>query len=297
MSSIISQLARITCRIQVEFDGGHSSVGTGFFIGFDRQSSGGGILVLVTNRHVVQGGKLARIVLTAVDRTSRVQHREIVIADLQSQCVYHPDPSIDLACLAVGGIWNALEAEGLTCQHVALGLNTIPSEEASIGDVEEILMVGYPSGLFDQTNNRPVVRRGITATAYSFDYGGEPNFLIDAAVFPGSSGSPVVIANHGAFSQGGTLVMGSRFHLLGVTFAVHQFSANGEVKAVPIPAHANSLATTQIPMNLGYCVKSRMLISLIEAVRNAAQAQYALQKAPPGLSPFGPSPFGGYLIR
>src|SRR5437763_136516 len=41
---------------------------------------------------------------------------------------------------------------------------------------------------------------GVTANPLQADYDGRPVFLIDASVFPGSSGSPVVICNQGGFA-------------------------------------------------------------------------------------------------
>lgn len=52
-------------------------------------------------------------------------------------------------------------------------------------------MVGYPDGIWDEFNNQPIVRRGITATHPKNDFNGKGEFLIDAVCFPGSSGSPV----------------------------------------------------------------------------------------------------------
>jgi len=54
-------------------------------------------------------------------------------------------------------------------------------------------MVGYPIGLWDEKNNYPIFRKGITATHPANDYNGKSEFMIDAACFPGSSGSPVYI--------------------------------------------------------------------------------------------------------
>ena len=82
--------------------------------------------------------------------------------------------------------------------------NLAPNEETvlDIGLVEEILFVGYPSGISDQFHNLPVARRGITATPASVDYEGRPVFLIDASVYPGSSGSPVFIYNTDGWTNG-----------------------------------------------------------------------------------------------
>ena len=66
---------------------------------------------------------------------------------------------------------------------------------AKLNAVEEIMMIGYPNGLWDAKNNLPIVRRGITGTPAFVDYNDKPEFVIDAACFPGSSGSPVFIVN------------------------------------------------------------------------------------------------------
>lgn len=79
----------------------------------------------------------------------------------------------------------------------------LAEKDIKIGD--EILVIGYPSGLKHRTTNFPLVRSGIIATRIGEeleDYKKEEDgtfrkrtfrgFLIDGAVIPGSSGSPVV---------------------------------------------------------------------------------------------------------
>ena len=67
--------------------------------------------------------------------------------------------------------------------------------------VEDIVMIGYPIGLIDEVNNKPVVRKGITATDIRLDYNGRKEFLIDAACFHGSSGSPVFLRKMGPIKR------------------------------------------------------------------------------------------------
>lgn len=61
--------------------------------------------------------------------------------------------------------------------------------------IEDILIIGYPLGQHDKFNYTPIYRKGITATDPNLDYNNQPQFLIDCACFPGSSGSPVFIYN------------------------------------------------------------------------------------------------------
>ena len=66
----------------------------------------------------------------------------------------------------------------------------------------------------------PIVRKGITATSLQLDFNNEPKFLIDAAIYGGSSGSPVYIFNQGSYSPAnGGLVAGTRLKLIGIVYA------------------------------------------------------------------------------
>ena len=56
--------------------------------------------------------------------------------------------------------------------------------------------------MYDQVNLIPITRTGMTATPLQLDYDGRPSFLIDASVFPGSSGSPVFVYKSGKLGAG-----------------------------------------------------------------------------------------------
>lgn len=60
--------------------------------------------------------------------------------------------------------------------------------------MESVEFIGYPEGLYDSVNCLPIARRGMMATLGYIDYEGKPEFLIDATVLTGSSGSPVFMA-------------------------------------------------------------------------------------------------------
>lgn len=126
-------------------------------------------------------------------------------------------------------------------------------------------MVGHPNSLWDATNNLPIVRKGITATNYNVDYNGEKKFLVDMAVFPGSSGSPVFIFNKGAYTKkDGEVYLGSRFLFLGIVAEVFIKSLKGEIKVVPVPTANVKLETvTDIPINLGIVIKAEKLLDFI----------------------------------
>src|SRR5690606_32118899 len=101
--------------------------------------------------------------------------------------------------------------------------------------LEDIIMIGYPNGIWDSVNNLPIMRRGITATHPKMDFNGKPEFMIDAACFPGSSGSPIILLNEGSYRTQDSIVMGSRVKLLGVLYAGPVSTVTGNIQVVNIP--------------------------------------------------------------
>jgi hypothetical protein len=140
----------------------------------------------------------------------------------------------------------------------------IPSENGfrDLTPLEDTLIVGYPNAISDTTNNIPVFRRGITATPAYLDFKGRKEFLIDASIFPGSSGSPVFLFNQGTWVKrsGETVAGGYRILLLGVVYAVALHTATGEIVLAPAPTQARPSVASQIPNNLGVCVRSSRIL-------------------------------------
>jgi hypothetical protein len=118
----------------------------------------------------------------------------------------HPTPDVDVLAIDVTALINsnpALENKGADYSFFALP-EVLKREEITEG--EEVLVIGYPLGLYHSRTHSPLVRQGIIATRIGERINirirqpsGEsrrveiPGFLIDAAIVPGSSGSPVVL--------------------------------------------------------------------------------------------------------
>jgi hypothetical protein len=114
--------------------------------------------------------------------------------------------------------------------------------------------------------------KGITATHPKLRLNGKPEFLIDAACFPGSSGSPVLLANIGSYvSPDGALNAGTRVALLGTLYAGPRHTTEGDVVVVDVQTDTKQIAVGHIPNNLGYVIQASELLVLEEAVRKAFQ--------------------------
>ncbi|MEJ7683095.1 MAG: hypothetical protein WKG06_35620 [Segetibacter sp.] len=118
-----------------------------------------------------------------------------------------------------------------------------------------------PNGIWDKSNNIPVIRQGITASHPKLKYNSKSEILIDCACFPGSSGSPVLIYNQGGHTtKEGDFDMKGRLILLGILYAGPQYQADGRVIILPISTSTSLLSLTNIPINLGYIIKSKKVL-------------------------------------
>ena len=148
--------------------------------------------------------------------------------------------------------------------------SNIPTREQvkNFDAIEDILFIGYPTGIYDRYNNSPIARKGITATPIALDYEGKYQFLIDASIFPGSSGSPVfhIFQND---HQSGSLetVPGEpiQVFLLGIIAEGYVFGKVTATCAVPPPV---PVITSRQMIDLGIVIKSSEIIKLINDRKN-----------------------------
>ena len=285
----ISQLVHSTVRILCSDASGRESSGSGYIYLFCERE-GQAVPCIVTNKHVVREAIRGTFNLTLKKSDGSAdlgRHDPITVDDIRTICIDHPDPSIDLVAFPIGQILNAASKNGKDYFFVPLGQALLPTRELleSLSPMEEIVMIGYPNGIWDEIHNLPIIRRGITATHPKLDLNGKTEFLIDAACFPGSSGSPVFLANIGSYTDGhGGLSIGTRIFLLGTLYAGPQHTTTGEVVVVNVPTDTKTLAIGTIPNNLGYVIRSSALSALENRVLAVTQPPSSRNSSCPCLS-------------
>lgn len=262
--SISEQLAYSTIRISTD-----TGTGTGFFYKFSEKESGFHVPAIVTNKHVVAGAKQGQFLLTLADENGEPQdstHFTCSFDKFEERWIPHPDADIDLCAMPIAPILKELEKQNKKAFFIPIDKTLIPTTQ-ELKDyklVEDILMVGYPNGLWDEVNNMPLFRKGITSSHPHLDWNGKKEMLIDAACFPGSSGSPVFLFNEGGYvdKKGNTNLGGTRIKLLGVLYAGPQHTASGEIQIVNVPTSNKPMAITGIPNNIGIVIKTEKLTDL-----------------------------------
>ncbi|WP_219722193.1 S1 family peptidase [Xanthomonas arboricola] len=251
--------------------------GSGFFFNF-LEENGRYVPAIVTNKHVISGARSGVLHLTKVDDQGDPlirDHVRISIEKFEANWLHHPDERVDLCVMPIARLLSEMEQSGHHFFFRALDASLIPSQDEldDLGALEDVVMLGYPNGIWDHVNNMPIIRRGVTATHPNLDYEGRREFMIDAACFPGSSGSPVLLYNDGPWlRRDGNVVMGGlRIRLLGLLYAGPQHTASGDIEIINVPTQQRAVAISRIPNNLGLIIKSSRILEMEDVLRNFLQ--------------------------
>jgi hypothetical protein len=241
--------------------------GTGFFFEFDYGAFT--VPVIVTNRHVVSNSKDGWFYLKIVDSNRLVPKKidTVKLDQFSKRWIYHPDTAVDLAIYPIARYLNKINSDPkspIKILYTPYREKDLPAD--SIYDlmlpIEDIYMIGYPFGLRDKANDLPIVRKGITATPFYIDYNGAKEFLCDVPVYPGSSGSPIVLYNAWQYTdRKGRAYVNGRVTLLGINYATYTRDFKGKVLPNPSFNIEDSISVeTAIPYNIAIVIKSSKLL-------------------------------------
>ncbi len=149
---------------------------------------------LVTNRHVFEGAEAAVVRFNpAADGPARVYDLALKAPDGTMAWISHPNKNIDVAVVGINV--NLLKEHQIRFaffnedNHV---LSRAQARDAELSEGDGVFVLGFPLGLVGGERNYVIVRSGVLARIRDALAGAAPDFLVDASIFPGNSGGPVV---------------------------------------------------------------------------------------------------------
>lgn len=173
-------------------------VGTGTLVGrlFGQDLSGQNRyhIFLITNRHVLNRLETLVIRFNPRDR-SPARDFDVPLVDTGGNSLWkgHPDEDVDLAALGMDA--DFLIREGVRYDFFQMdrhGLDLAQMRESGVAEGDAVFTLGFPMGIVDGDRLYVIARSGILARLRDTLEGLRKDFLIDAFIFPGNSGGPVL---------------------------------------------------------------------------------------------------------
>jgi S1-C subfamily serine protease len=171
-------------------------VGTGFLYLHVESRTGNtatGKSYLVTNKHVVEGFAAAKIRANPqADEPAREFELALVGPNSTSLWFGHPDPAVDVAVVPINYqilLDNEMQVNLFHSDAHASSRKQLVEQGAAEGD--GCFILGFPMGMVGERRASVIIRSGTIARLRD-TLAGAQDFLVDAQVFPGNSGGPVV---------------------------------------------------------------------------------------------------------
>jgi S1-C subfamily serine protease len=172
--------------------------GTGFLVGRHHKEAPAEQknyhLFLVTNKHVLKN--VESIIVRFNPKTEEpARDYDISLAPRKELLmVGHPDPDIDVVVISINA--DVLQKEQARFAFFALdehALQIADIKEHGTSEGDFVYVLGFPMGIVSSDRQYVIVRSGVIARLRDTVDQKSREFLIDANVFPGNSGGPVVL--------------------------------------------------------------------------------------------------------
>ena len=153
------------------------------------------VAFLVTNRHVLEGRTNAKLRFNPQANDDNAREYDLILADAEDHKLWtpHPDSNVDVGVIAVN--YELLQQQAMRVSCVFPPNHSAPVEHlraSGIAEGDSVFVLGFPMGLVGERRNTVIVRQGCIASIRDVLDGSAKSFLVDAVVFPGNSGGPVV---------------------------------------------------------------------------------------------------------
>lgn len=282
----------LDCVVAIGFRDGNGNVGyagTGFLFGRragtdPTDGKGTYQLFLVTNRHVLDGNTTAFLRFNPESpKAAHVFDAPLKDANGKQLWFALADPDVDIAVMTINA--TVLQAEKIQFGFFAGDAHVLTHKDAGSAGLSEgdgVFVLGFPMGNVGAERNYVVVRQGIIARIRDSLAGAVKTFLIDAAVFPGNSGGPVVTRPEMTAITGTKSI--TQASLIGVVSAYlpyHDVAVSQQTRRPRIIFEENSGLAAVVPVD-------RVLETIEAYVQSSATAPAqapTVQDEPPAVVP------------
>ena len=152
------------------------------------------ITFLVTNRHVLEGLTNAYIRVNPKERKVPEDYELELKSNAGKLWFAHPDAAVDVAVYPGSMAFfqeRGMQVDFFPNDQVVAGRSKLVDLGVAEGDF--VYVLGFPMGLVGVERNLAIVRQGVLARVSDALLNPSHNYLIDAFIFPGSSGGPVIL--------------------------------------------------------------------------------------------------------
>lgn len=158
--TISEQMQYSTVRIVAS----NGSTGTGFFFEFVFPENKV-VPIIITNKHVVNNNQKEVINFILHGKNGDEPDDEKLNISFNTDWHFHNDQ--DLCFCFVAPLFDQIKTvKGKDVFYIPIREELIWNDKKleDLSAIEDVVMVGYPSGLWDQKNNLPLFRKGITSS-------------------------------------------------------------------------------------------------------------------------------------
>lgn len=266
---------------------GKTSAGTGFFVEFTptTDESSTPIKLLLTNKHVLKDASSLSLKLCERNddgSPNNQRHITITVSNPEKLIIAHPSEDVDLCAIPHSVLKKATDDANLKAYATGFRIRDfIPMEDMNLSAIEDVVSMGYPIARIDHHNNKPIARKGITATHPALKYEGKDEFLIDIACYKGCSGSPVFLYSpfikHNLSPDGNqSISIDYQIKLLGIIYAAGVTDLEGEITGMPDDKAQDKdkvpIATIQTTVHLGYAINMNQVYVLLSEAAKIIQS-------------------------
>ena len=165
-------------------------------------------LWLITNKHVLADTRAVYIKFnSAQDQQSKDYKVHLIARNGRLRWIGHPLDAVDVAAIILNA--NVLNAEGRLFswfQSDAHIMNKEKMQKIGVTEGDRVFVLGYPMGLVSPERQYVICRGGYIARIRDFLENRTNEYLVDATVFPGNSGGPVIICPSAISIQGTNVI-------------------------------------------------------------------------------------------